>query len=1807
MKIPPRLAAPLLGSIATLLPASGAEVQKANNTSALNTAASWTGGVVPGAADVALWNSTVSIPNNSPLGGDLAWLGIRIADVSGTRNQASANNVTISNASSANTLTLGSAGIDMGAATQALVIQSRVLLAANQTWNVANANTNNSPAALNVGEDLTFFAQAAAVPFNLGGFTVTKTGAGVAAFSSGYTVTNGAFLVNGGILHFQSGSSRVTTIDSSVSFTVNSGGTLAFAVQSANINVNAPITLNTGATLTLIPSQANTMTLGNTAAITVAGNATLNFAPQLNNGQNANAVVRINGSLIGAGNLTYNNSLSTVANSLRLNGDNSGYTGTFTMAAGAGARTLLLESASAGSAAATWVIATGNTLQVNGVSVQLGTLQGAGTITNTSTANPATLNVRAGDFAGAITDGGLPTALTKLGNGTLALTGLNTYSGATTVSAGALFAAPGSLSGATPVTLAAGGTFGARLAAAGTTLSVGTLTSSGTIAVDAGALGNPTLAPLTVGTLTVAAPSQVRVIGSALTTGTFPVLDYTGTLGGLGLAGLTLVLPPRVLGTMMDDGNTQLVVTITGFDTPKWKGSVDGKWDIDDGTGTGTANWVEINSGNATRYLQSANGADSVRFDDTATGSTTIDLTATLAPAGLVVENTALTYTFGGAGRLTGATGLIKNGAGTLRIRNLGANDFTGAVAINAGTLEIGDGATAGAGSLGTPTITNNGTLIFNRPDAFTIPATLSGPGTLVQNGAGTVTLGGAATPGGPIMLNLGSIRFSAGGNLSGPISGNGGIITSAGTLQLSGFDANTFTGLTSVTGGTLQLNKPGVLAVGGNITLSGNGVLQLLQPEQISDTATVTHTATVTSRMGNETIANLVVSPVTTGDAAQLIADNGLTITGTVTLTSGAYSTASNTTLSSAGGIVMSGGFLRIAANSGPSTLTVGSGGITASGGEIQVGQGVGLFDAVLNLGGDYTATADMSINRGGLLTGAKREINLGAVARTFTIAANTTTFLRPDLAGDGGLIKLGNGVLDLLGTPAYLGSTVVGAGTLRTSTAQTGTSSVSVSDGATFHLRVGAPGQSFTTPAFQLGTTTGANLAFDLGTQGNPILAPLTATAFSNSAGSKIAVVGTIAPGVFPLIDYTDPLGGAGFGGLSLVLPLRVAGSLQHDVPGTLINVQILGTDTPKWRGDLSSAWDIDDGTGTGTANWRGSFSGDPTRYLQGAGGIDAVVFDDTAVNGGTTVNLTTTLTPQSVTVANAAQNYTFTGPGKLSGATGLSKAGGGVLTIANTTPNDYTGPTTIENGALQIGNGITPGAGSVGPAAITNNGALVLNRPDDFTLPNTITNAGVLIKAAPATATLSAAANFSGPVQLQGGTLLFANGGTLGGQLSGPGALVAAGGTLQINGFVPNTNTGLTTVRAGTLQLNALGGNAVGGDVLIAETGVLAMLASEQIPDTATITFTGTSADSTAGSTGTETVANVVVNPSVNTGQFIMRNGFTILDTGLLQNGILGVASGHTATAHRVVMSAGLLRIAGSGGPSTLNVGPGGILASGGAIEVKFNTNNQDAILNLAGDYTATGPTAINNAGYTGLAQNVINLIGNRTFTIADGITVPVQPDFGGTGGLIKAGNGTLNLTTLVNAAHTGGTTLTAGTLHVQGAISGAPVTAAGGFLTGTGTLAGAVVKAGAQLAPGTVASSGTLTFSALLDVAEATAPPASGALLFDLGDPFLSDRVAFTAGSLHIGTGLEFDDFVFNPIPGFADQLLYTLFDGIAPITGALGANRHGLIAGLPAQLFLGDNGNDLMLLIPEPGSAALLLAGGAWLGLRRRRA
>ncbi len=164
------------------------------------------------------------------------------------------------------------------------------------------------------------------------------------------------------------------------------------------------------------------------------------------------ADLTLNGDIEGSGTIE-----RTGGGTLALGGDNSGFWGTFSNGEG----DLSLSSADSGSSHAFWIVDDSELVsEVSGAAtIQLGSLSGSGHLTNGAT---GTVTLEVGDndhsttFSGSIEDGSGSSivALTKTGRGTLVLSGVNTYTGATTIdglrTAGGLLPPQGALQAETP-------------------------------------------------------------------------------------------------------------------------------------------------------------------------------------------------------------------------------------------------------------------------------------------------------------------------------------------------------------------------------------------------------------------------------------------------------------------------------------------------------------------------------------------------------------------------------------------------------------------------------------------------------------------------------------------------------------------------------------------------------------------------------------------------------------------------------------------------------------------------------------------------------------------------------------------------------------------------------------------------------------------------------------------------------------------------------------------------------------------------------------------------------------------------------------------------------------------------------------------------------------------------------------------------------------------------------------------------------------------------------------------------------------
>ena len=249
--------------------------------------------------------------------------------------------------------------------------------------------------------------------------------------------------------------------------------------------------------------------------------------------------------------------------------------------------------------------------------------------------------------------------------------------------------------------------------------------------------------------------------------------------------------------------------------------------------------------------------------------------------------------------------------------------------------------------------------------------------------------------------------------------------------------------------------------------------------------------------------------------------------------------------------------------------------------------------------------------------------------------------------------------------------------------------------------------------------------------------------------------------------------------------------------------------------WNGNLDGNWN------TGTFDWLAS--GISTNYTDGSN----VRLDDTAT-GTTTINLTTTLTPKSVSAVNYTKSYTIGGVGNISGTGGLTKVGNSTLTFTGAQTNDYTGPTTLVGGKLIVSNLANGGSPSAIGASGTNFNNLAFSGGTlSYQGAATNINRGYLVTDAGSTLEVLNSLGLSGAIRAVNygnltktgvGTLIYNSVGT--NQLSAgtlPGYNVAQG-TVVFDGTAgPQTNNNLTEIWVG-------GSTNFGGNLIVSNATLL-----------------------------------------------------------------------------------------------------------------------------------------------------------------------------------------------------------------------------------------------------------------------------------------------------------------------------------------------------------------------------------------------
>lgn len=918
----------------------------------------------------------------------------------------------------------------------AVIFPGESALAANAYYNTTNATANWSTATWTMGNNGTHGATApnSTDAGNIVYFTTTTQN-----LTLDQNITVGALSVSsqpggtsvghGSALTLTASGANAITMDGTGLTTILSGSSLAgtFVAGEASINVNQN---NSGTSIRVNPDVimlnsnlgiGSNLSSGN---VTIGGNITNgdSVTRQLNfRGNNTGFVTTsgtIGATLGGGGGITIQN-LGTNAAAINLNGGIGAATGVGAAitisnnATGTGALNIngaLGESVSAithNSTTSVTTLSGNNTNFAGTVNVTAGSLsiaktaaQGNSTIT---VANGATLALGVGGN-GSFTSSGIDSLFAGTTPGvTLGASsrvGIDTTGGNFTYGSSVPAATYGlNKIGSNTLTLT-----GANAYEGGTTVSVGRLTvgASGTLGADISS-NNVAVSPgafLTVGAATNAGSNQTVTLTSSASSLAVLGLDFNG-------------IPNATIAQADTNGGVLAINAVTGF-TADLSTVLGGKnlsvGAIGTSTFTGAAGTIVPGSGSI--YRIGGGG-----------GTITFSTTNLFTGANDVVVNSAST-----------------NGGGTVVLG--AAQNFTGNLTVNGGTLKLGNAGALGDNSTHTAGVVVGGAAIFDLAGispTYNAPVSMNSTNTSFDVRALTNS-GAAATFGGPITF-LRATGFGGSGNitLTGAITGGGFqmIKDSTGllTLQNSG---NVILGSFQGNRGTLQVNSGTTLnftsmevgtgnSVGAGLTLNGGNVTS----------AGLTRFGQGSGSASGSLILNsgtLTVPGLTKGSLTFNVNFNG----GTLKASGNNASFLASATIArvqAGGALVDDGGF----------AITIGQAlthnGTTTDGGLAKSGAGT------LTLTGNNTFNGTTTVTAGTLIVSGGGRINTSSgisVATGATLTNNSTAAISPALSLTEGSSLGGTGafnpvamtlVADLSGgtfSPVALSTSLVKAGAL-------------------------------------------------------------------------------------------------------------------------------------------------------------------------------------------------------------------------------------------------------------------------------------------------------------------------------------------------------------------------------------------------------------------------------------------------------------------------------------------------------------------------------------------------------------------------------------------------------------------------------------------------------------------------------------------------------------------------------------------------------------------------------------------------------
>jgi autotransporter-associated beta strand protein len=509
--------------------------------------------------------------------------------------------------------------------------------------------------------------------------------------------------------------------------------------------------------------------------------------------------------------------------------------------------------------------------------------------------------------------------------GTTIFTGNNSYSGGTVISYGALLAnnTVGSALGSGVVTVATNGVLGGNgSVVADTTVSFGGMVSPGSTTSNT---ANLNISALTLGEG-----------GNYL----FEMDAATGTAG----VNWDLITCSSGWTDAASSGNPFTIkVSSKGLTPTGWNPAV-------------ARNWVLIQSSSATGFDPSHFALDLSSFSATVNGGFIVSVSggslvlSYIPGSDLVINVPAGSQTQAAAGHaiITGATNVVKVGNGELVLDNA-ANTYSGQTKILAGTLSLSVDALNGAGALGansTPTLlgdtngSSSATLNISADavtDAHNVVVRLGSSG--LKTIGTTITSGTATFSGGVSLGDSATLTAPGGGSVlfSGNFTGSGGLaFGGGGTITLSA--ANSYTGPSTLTGGTLNLNAK---ALGANtFTISGVSTLDntsaasvTLNDSPQNWNANFTFTGTTNLNLGAGDVTMNATRTLTVNSNTLTVGGRISGNAGLVKLGAGTLALTGATTNAYTGGTTNLAGVLAV---NGTTTLGDGNGPLVFSGGNL-------------------------------------------------------------------------------------------------------------------------------------------------------------------------------------------------------------------------------------------------------------------------------------------------------------------------------------------------------------------------------------------------------------------------------------------------------------------------------------------------------------------------------------------------------------------------------------------------------------------------------------------------------------------------------------------------------------------------------------------------------------------------------------------------------------------------------------------------------------------------------------------------------